>query len=66
MFFNQVSKQIDIAERYSCLSIAVKILGGEFCLRCLFLDKSAGVGDLRRSSKEMTVEEPDCSDSEVD
>ena len=41
-------------------------LGGGFCLSCLFLDKSAGVGDLRQSSKEITVGEPDSSDSEID
>ena len=40
-------------------------LGGGFCLRCPFLDKSTGVGDLRRSSKQMTVGEPDCRESEV-
>ena len=40
-------------------------LGGGFCLNCLIRAKSAGVGDLSLSSRDMTEGESDWSDSEV-
>ena len=40
-------------------------LGGGFCFYCLIRTKSAGVGDLSLSSRDMTEGESDWSDSEV-
>ena len=63
--FTHSHAEIHLGSPFSFPLPVLTPLGGGFSLRCLFLDKSAGVGDLRLSSKEMAVGEPDCSNTEV-